>query len=212
MSPAHARARTDSETGETAPPEETAPVDQPAPADRHEQGRAPVATPAAAGIALVLALLLVAAGVVGIRDALVAAGVLDGSSFTAAAARSVDGAESRTWMVPVGVALVLLGLWLVLRSLRPRRRTEIEVRSDVAVWLRPADVARLATFAAEDVSGVVKASSTATRRKVTVTVESTSTDPAQVSDAVRAEVETRLGQLASAPTVNVRSRTKGAQS
>lgn len=191
MSPTHARS-----------------ADSPGPALK--PGRTPVAAPAAAPLAVLLALLLIAAGVVGIRDALVGAGVLDGEPFTVSAATSLDGLGAQSWMVPVGIGLAVVGLLLLVAALKPRRRTEMKVRSELAVWIRPADVARLATYAAEDAPGVAGASSTATRRKVVVTVDSLATETEQIRSDAGAEVSARLAQLDRTPKIAVHTRTNGA--
>lgn len=173
-------------------------------------GRTPVAAPAAAPLALLVALLLLALGALGIRDALVAAGVLDGELFTVTIATAVDGFGAQTWMVPVGIALAVVGLLLLVVALKPRRRTELAVSSTVGVWIRPADVARIATYAAEDAPGVSGARSTATRRRVVVTVESLGADQDTLRADATAEVNARLAPLDPAPKVTVHVRSNGA--
>lgn len=56
------------------------------------------------------ALLVVALGVVGVRDALVYAGLLSGSGWCEEATAKLDGRSVEAWMVPAGAALALLGL------------------------------------------------------------------------------------------------------
>lgn len=169
------------------------------------EGRTPVATPAVLPAAVLLALLLLAGGQAGVRDDLAAAGALRGSSWTATAARHIDGATPQVWMVPAGVALVLVGLWWLVLTVKPRRRTELEMESGTSVWLRPADVARLATATAEDVPGVVQARSTASRRVVTVTAQTTAHDTTQVRQQVTEAVTARLAGLRRTPRITVRA-------
>lgn len=172
-------------------------------------GRAPVAAPAAAPVAVLLAVLVMALGVVGVRDALVAAGALGGSLLTARTADAIDGLGPEGWMLPVGVVLALVGMWWVLAALRPRRRTELPLSSHVSVWTRPADVARLATATTDDIPGVTKAGTTATRRRVTVRVQTSLTDTTEVHEQISEAVTARLSALSTSPRVVVRARSSG---
>ncbi len=163
--------------------------------------KTPVGVGAIALVGMILALLLTALGVVAVREALLASGVLTGTAWLAPAGRSVSGLAAASWMVPVGAVLVLLGLWLLVAALRPRPRTATTVTSETGVFLRPKDVSRLAQTAAEQVDGVLAADVSATRRAVRVRVRGTAA--ADVSENVRAAVSRRLSALDSPPTVNV---------
>ena len=166
-----------------------------------DAAKAPVGSGAISVVGLVLALLLTAAGLVAIRDALVRSGLLAGQPWTEQTLRALDGLSAAAWMVPVGAALILLGLWLLLTVLRPRRRTAISVTSSTGVFLRLRDVARLAERAAEQVDGVLVARARATRRAVTVRVRSTGSSEA--AEGVHSAVSGRLSALENSPTVKV---------
>jgi len=166
-----------------------------------DAAKAPVGSGAISVVGLVLALLLTAAGLVAIRDALVRSGLLAGQLWTEQTLRALDGLSAAGWMVPVGAALILLGLWLLLTVLRPRRRTAISVTSSTGVFLRLRDVAWLAERAAEQVDGVLVARARATRRAVTVRVRSTGSSA--VTEGVRSAVSGRLSALDQIPTVKV---------
>ncbi len=166
-----------------------------------DAAKAPVGSGAISVVGPVLALLLTAAGVVAIREALVRSGLLAGPPWTEQTLRALDGLSAAAWMVPVGAALILLGLWLLLTALRPRRRTAISVTSSTGVFLRLRDVARLAERAAEQVDGVLAARARATRRAVTVRVRSTGS--CDVTEGVRSAVSKRLSALDQIPTVKV---------
>ncbi len=166
-----------------------------------DAAKAPVGSGAISVVGLVLALLLTAAGLVAIRDALVRSGLLAGQPWTEQTLRALDGLSAAAWMVPVGAALILLGLWLLLTVLRPRRRTAISVTSSTGVFLRLRDVARLAERAAEQVDGVLVARARATRRAVTVRVRSTGSS--ETAEGVRSAVSGRLSALDQIPTVKV---------
>ncbi len=62
--------------------------------------RTPTGAPAAAPWAILLALAVLALGVVGIRDALVTAGAVHGSFWTQDTANAIDGLTPRMWIVP----------------------------------------------------------------------------------------------------------------
>ncbi|MDJ0393665.1 hypothetical protein QMK17_10020 [Rhodococcus sp. G-MC3] len=94
----------------------------------------PKAAPKATGIAVVLALLLCVAGVIVGRDALIAFGAVTGSPWIGPALNSIVDLTVQTWMLPVGIAVGVVGLVLVVAALLPRSRTHR--RSDAeGVWL-----------------------------------------------------------------------------
>ncbi len=169
--------------------------------------KAPVGVAPVAVTAIVVAVLFTALGVAAVRDALVTGGALTGSPWLVAAAGGLDGTTPAPWLLVLGVLLLVVGLWLVLTSLRRRPRTGIALRARTGVFLRPRDVSRLASGAASDVDGVLDATASATVKKVVVQVTTTG-DPGteqQVRDAVTA----RLSRADPAPDVRVRARTEG---
>jgi len=184
---------------EVGPESEAAPVEPTA-------GRTPTAAPAAAPWAVLLALVVLALGVVGIRDALIAAGAFGGSSWTKNTANAIDGLTARTWMIPAGIGLAVLGLWWLLAALKPRKRTEISLSGTPGAWMRPGDLARLVQSTVENVDGVVSASTSATRRTVTVKATTTARDSAEVRTAVTEAVGDRLSAVGRAPRVKVKAR------
>lgn len=187
-------------TAPNAPPSTDSQAQDP-PADALDAAKTPVGPGAISAVGLVLALLLSLSGAVAIRDALVTAGVIHGSPWVEQAGRAVNGLRPAAWMVPVGAALVLLGLWLVVTALRPRPRSATSVTSTTGVFLRPKDVSRLAQSAAEQVDGVLAAKTRVTRRTLHVQVRSTGSP--QVPEQVRSAVSERLTPLDSPPIVKV---------
>ena len=105
--------------------------------------------------------------------------------------------------------LALVGVWWVLAALKPRRRTAVALQADSAVWIRPRDLAHLATATADGVPGVTHTSASAKRRKVSVTVDTTSSDTTATRSEVTEAVTDRLAALASAPRVKVTARSRG---
>lgn len=170
------------------------------------QGRAPVAAPAAAMVGI---LLLLGAGVVGVRDGAVGAGWLHGPYWTRWVAQHINGLTAQVWMIPVGVVLALMGVWWVLAALKPRRRTALALQARSAVWIRPRDLAHLLTATAEQLPGVTHTSTSAKRRRVSVTVDTTSTDTTTVRTEVTDALTDRVAALASAPRLKVTTRTRG---
>lgn len=157
-------------------------------------------------VGLILALLVIAIGVVGVHDALVAAGAAKGTSWIDTVVKPFNGLTPAVWLVPVGITLVLLGLWLLLTALRPRPRTAVALQARTGVFLRPRDVATIARHAAQNVDGVTSAKVTATPRKIAVTA---STTTGGLQENITQAVTTRLRALATAPTVRVTVKTEG---
>jgi hypothetical protein len=164
----------------------------------------PTGPGAATGVGVLLALLLTAAGVVAVHDALIYAHLLHGRAWLSTAAKTLDGVRPASWMVPAGAALILLGLWLVVTALRPRPRKATALTATTGVFLRPKDVARLAETAVDDVSGVLHSRVSANRRVVDVHVTGTG-DP-NLPDRVHAAVVDRLAPLQTPPKVRVRTQ------
>ncbi|MGX6607464.1 DUF6286 domain-containing protein [Micromonosporaceae bacterium Da 78-11] len=150
-----------------------------------------------------MALTLTGIGFVLLHDAIAEADTKPGRTWLAAMINGLDRTTAEWWMIPAGVGIALLGVWLTVTGLRPRSRKTLAVTSETGVFLRTRDVARLASAAAGDVDGVLSASSVASRRTVTVTVES---DRDGVADEVGVTVDQRLSALASPPKVKVRVR------
>lgn len=170
-------------------------------------GRAPVATPGVGYVGAVLALLLVAAGVVALRDTAVALGWLGGPPWIDTAIDWIDGLRFQTWMIPAGIAAVLAGLGMLLSALTPRRTRVIAVAARSAVWIDPTDLARVASHAASAVPGVLDARSTATRRKIVVTADVVDPNDPSIPTAVDVAVRDVTEILAAAPKIIVRTRT-----
>ncbi len=166
--------------------------------------KAPVGPGVISLLSLLAALALTALGVVAGHDALAWGGVVQGDPWTRLMVRALDARQASPWLVPIGVLLVLLGLWLLVVALRPRPRPATQLKAQTGVYLRTRDVARLSRGAAESVGGVLSADTRASRRAVDVTVHTTgdSAIPAAVEEAVIR----RLSALDRTPTVTVTTR------
>lgn len=169
------------------------------------QARTPVAAPAAALVGLLIALLVIALGVVAIREMLLGANAITGPDWVVATARWVDDRQPAAWMVPVGVLAVLVGLWWVLAALKPRRRTEVKVSGAGGVWMRPADISRVAHATADSVAGTTTASANTSRRRVTVTITATRVEAQSLHSEVADAVAERLAPLERSLSVKVKT-------
>lgn len=174
-------------------------------------GRSPAATATARYVAVALALVVTFGGVVSLREAGVVLGWVAGTPWIGSAITALNGLRSQWWMVPAGVGALLLGLWLVIVALRPRRKTVVAVDGAGSVWMRPRDVARLASHAASCVPGVEVLNSAATRRKVTLYVGITGIDSdTTAKGAIAAAVGSATEILTPTPRIVVRIGTSGA--
>jgi len=166
--------------------------------------KTPVGPGTISALGLLWSALLLGVGVVGVQAALVAAGVLNGTAWLTWVIQQVDGLAPAGWMLPVGVVLVLFGLWLLLTALRPRPRTAVALTAATGVFLKPRDLSRLAVAAADQVDGVQDAKATASRSKVSMQI--VSTGGGNVADEVRAAVTERLEALEKPVKVTVRTQ------
>ncbi|MDQ0375399.1 DUF6286 domain-containing protein [Cellulomonas humilata] len=171
-------------------------------------GFAPAAAATRAGRvawwSIAIAVLLVALGVVVVREALVVAGRVEGDPWIAPVVDSLDGVVPSVAVAAAGVVVALLGLWLVVVALGRRVRTRLAVTSSTGTTIGIGDAARLAASAADEVDRVLSARATATRRSVTVTVTTLEGD--DVTEAVRAAVTERLAPLVQPLSVTVVGR------
>ena len=117
--------------------------------------KAPVGVGSAPLVAQLLALLLIALGVVGIQETLVRTGAIQGSSWTEAVVKAVDGT---TWTDPlvlaVGIVAVVLGLLLLPVGLLRRPRRSVALQAETGVHLRTKDLAKIASSAVEGADAV----------------------------------------------------------
>lgn len=166
---------------------------------------APVAVAGASIIGVVLSLLLIAIGAVGVRDAAVTLGWMQGDPWISGAFGAFGEIGPAGWMIPAGIVIAVAGMSLVVVAFSPRRSIAVDVSADTAVYIRPRDAASVATAAAADVPGVLDARSSLTRRKATVTCRVTG-DTAELHKQIEAAVTHALEPLQRTPRVAVRVR------
>lgn len=162
----------------------------------------PVAVPAAATVGVLAALAVTAAGAVAIRDTLVAADLVAGTSWLQWVLDKGEVLKPAGWMTPAGIAAVVIGLVILVAALKPRKTTHLAV-GDAGVWIRSRDAARLAGDTATTVDSVISAATSAKGRRLHVTAVAT-------GDAVRVreELTTAIAQRLQTVTPQPRLRTR----
>ncbi len=166
--------------------------------------KTPVGPGAITFIGAILSLLVIGLGTLGLQAAASAATITTSQPWLTAVIKGTDGLRPLGWMLPVGIALVLAGLWLLAAALRPRPKTAVALNAQTGVFLRPRDLARLAEHAADDVDGVAAVHARATRGRLTLRVESTG-GPG-VAESVKAAVGEQLQALKKAPRLSIKTK------
>ncbi|MCA1783236.1 MAG: DUF6286 domain-containing protein, partial [Dermatophilaceae bacterium] len=152
-----------------------------------------------------LAILVIAAGVVLIRDAAVGFGFAEGSAWSGEALAWLDGAtRDAAWMWPAVILGLLLGLWFLVWALTAPKERLVPVPGHEGLYLRTSGIEKLAMSAAGDVSGVEECSAEASSGRVTVRARTTGAAGAkgEVTDAVR----NALGPLSDRYSVKVNTK------
>ena len=171
-------------------------------------GRPPAALPAAAPAGVFLAVVLLALGIVAVRDTAVALQWLPGTPWIDQLIHRINGLRFTWSMIPAGIAALAVGIALVICALRPRRKTALAVTAASSVWISPWELAAVTSYAANTVPGVFDARTAATRRTLTISarVTDTSTAPAKTAE-VETAVRAALRIVADPPKVTVHIRT-----
>lgn len=128
----------------------------------------PVGTGLSPLFAQLIALVMVALGVVGIQEALVRSGAVSQKSWTSTVVSSVDGISAAAWMVPVFVVIAAVGVLLLLVVLRPRPRKALTLAANTGVYLRTGDLSRIVEGLLQGAEGVTDVTTKATLRKLRV--------------------------------------------
>jgi hypothetical protein len=164
-----------------------------------EQSTAPAPVPAASPRArwwtILLGLVLLAAGGVALHDLLVVQESISTDQLLAPVYDWIGEVRYAGWVLPSAIGCALVALVLLVATLRPRARTHLSFGEDAALYARPVDVARMSTAAARQAGGVLRASTVATRKRITVTVTTAAGDQDE-RDAVSAGVSDQVGHLA----------------
>ncbi|MEV6413643.1 DUF6286 domain-containing protein [Kribbella sp. NPDC051718] len=162
----------------------------------------PVAAPAAATVGIIAAVGVTAIGAVGIRDALVSTGTITGTSWLEWLFSKAEVLKPVDWMIPAGIAAMLIGLWILIAALKPRKSTHLAV-GDAGIWIRNRDAARLANNTATTIDSVITADTKAKGRKLNVIATATG-DVSRVRDDLTAAISQRLQTITPLPRVRTR--------
>lgn len=135
-------------------------------------GPEPRATPAARWLAILLGLALLGVAGVFARDMWYRWGAKNPEdSWVAATLDWAATQPANALAVAIGIALALVGLWILLSAFAPRARTHVRVASEASIWVRPVDIARRATHVSRSQTGGTHALSRASKRRLRVSVE-----------------------------------------
>ncbi|MEP7091405.1 MAG: hypothetical protein ABI776_15000 [Nocardioidaceae bacterium] len=193
------------QTGDVTPPQ---PVD---PHDAMRAAKPPVGTGPAPLVAQLVALGLVALGVVGIQEALVRSGIVSATSWTSATISGVDGLRVATWALVLGVALVVAGLLLLPIVVKRRPRKTLTLAASTGVHIRTRDLARLCEHVVAGADAVTDVHAKAAARRVRVTA--TTVGPPErnqaIADDVRSRLATTLDALERTPRLKVSVKNEG---
>lgn len=166
--------------------------------------KAPLAAPAATTVSVVLALVLVGAGIVAGRDALIGFGAITGAPWIAAGLKAIDGLTAQSWMRPAGIVVAMIGLLLLLAAIKPRKRTHVPTNAPDA-WITPRDVRRVARTAALSLTGVDATTASGSARSLTLSITPVNGyDTSQLDESVRSVVTESLSSLANPPRLKTR--------
>jgi hypothetical protein len=173
----------------------------------------PVGTGASPLVAQLLALALIALGVLGIEELLSSAGVIDNGSWTLAAVDALDGtAHDAPWVLVVSVVLVIAGLLLLPVVFRRRPRKAVELRASTGVHLRTRDLARVAVAALDGTDTVTDVSVKASRARLRVLVDSVAARDRNkaIDEDIRSRLAPSLGALERPPRLKISVKNEGA--
>jgi hypothetical protein len=164
---------------------------------------------AGAGYAgVLLALAVVGAGALALREAAVGIGWLGGSPWLPAAAEWLGEPKPVGFVAAAGVLAALVGMACLVAAVRPRRRRCLRIAAATAVFVDYADLARIVSTAAESVPGVLDARSSVGRRSVSVRCAVAGPSADQIRDRVVEAVSAELAGLARQPRIRVRNEEK----
>lgn len=167
----------------------------------------PVGVGASPLVAQLLAVGLVALGVVGVQDLLARTGVLAQEPWLDTALGAVDGVTSDSpWVLVGGVAAAVVGLLLLPVPFRRRPRKALELRATTGVRLRTQDLSRLVRGSLEAVDGVTDVQVHSSGRSLKVTAATVVSDErrAQVARELREQLEPTLEALQKAPRPRIK--------
>ncbi len=152
--------------------------------------RPPVGVGASPLVAQLLALLVVATGVVGVQEAVSRVGLVGGPSWVGSTASALDGLSPPPWLLLAAVVLAVVGLLLLVVALKRRPRKSLTLQAQTGVYLRTGDLAKLVSERLDGLDAASDTSVDVSRRKIQVTVVSIA--PQDHNQAVTSAIDERL--------------------
>lgn len=167
----------------------------------------PLAHPAAAPAAALIAVGALALAFAAARELLIVRGTYAGAPWLRNSFEWFGRLHWQSWIAPVAATLVLLGVVLVVVAVKPRRRTHVplQVSGPVpTVWMRRTDLARMCSAHASTLPGVHTARTVVDRRRALVSIVGSGEEStADLVAAVRGAVAPNLALLAEPITLVV---------
>ncbi|ACR18564.1 hypothetical protein I6J22_07830 [Corynebacterium kroppenstedtii] len=163
----------------------------------------PRKSPRARGWMFILGLVFLAGGAVGIRELLLETDTISGPSWLQPIIDWLSHAHWVQMFLIIAVIALILGLIILIASLRPRTKTHILIDNEASLWMRPVDIARACSARAKGQRGVLNATTVATAKRVTVTVTGDPDDPG-LSDRVHKACRPVVQAVSSQPDLKVR--------
>lgn len=171
--------------------------------------KSPAGTGATPLVAQLVALALVALGVVAVQHLLVQLGAVSGGSWLESTVDAGDGLEGSSPVVlAASIVAIVLGVLLVPVALKPRPRRTLALQASSGVHLRRKDLERVVGAALEGTDGITDADVSVGRRRVKVVAHSVATADrdAALESTVREQVEKVCSAVDPAPRVDVTLR------
>lgn len=176
----------------------------PAPEDALRAAKPPVGSGPTPLVAQVVAVLVIALGVVGVQEALARTGIVT-TSWTSWVLTHLAGRTADFSVLVGSVVLALVGLALLVLVVRPRPRKTLTLDAHTGVYLRTGDLARIVQSRVDGAEGVTDVDTTSQRSRLSVgvrTIEPAARD-AELEADVRARLEPVFAALTNAPRLDV---------
>lgn len=192
-------------------PREATAAGHPVKNDAMDAAKPPVGTGPAPLVAQLIALALIALGVLGIQEALVRSGLVASKSWTSAGLDAVDGTRAATWVVVVGALLILAGVLLLPIVIMRRPRKTVSLTANTGVYIHTRDLGRICGHAVEGADAVTSVHVRTAARKVHVTATTVAPKDrnAEITADVRSRLTTTLDALERTPRVKVSIKNEG---
>lgn len=163
----------------------------------------PVSWARLGALSVVLVIAVGALGAVMLRDALIHANWVTGDQWLPQAFEALPRTEKGWWLIPAGVIAVVVGLWLLVWTNRPKKPVAAALVDYRGVYLRGRAIEAIAINRSRDIDGVHGVRAKCARSGLTVRVTTTG-DP-QVGPHVNEALHDAFAVLGPSYRVKVRS-------